>query len=260
MIVFFFFSSRRRHTRWPRDWSSDVCSSDLDRAGRDVLGNDRASADEGTLTDADTRQDGHVGAHAGVAAHMYALKALRDVRAAGEGRIRQRHPRPDPRAVLENRVLRDEALGMDAHPGADGHVMLDNAQRPARDTVADGVRLPQQHVVPGLEPRTDHVAGIDHGVAADDRLRSDDGTGDGTGATGVPADDAQLFDDRAIAQLDVWSDDREGADLDAGRLRYRGHGCTSASCRTGTRTPSARSDASAASSTATVRTPFQPST
>src|SRR5207253_3721718 len=23
------FSSRRRHTRWPRDWSSDVCSSDL---------------------------------------------------------------------------------------------------------------------------------------------------------------------------------------------------------------------------------------
>src|SRR5438067_4219043 len=31
MIVctFFFFSSRRRHTRSKRDWSSDVCSSDL---------------------------------------------------------------------------------------------------------------------------------------------------------------------------------------------------------------------------------------
>src|SRR5205809_667325 len=27
--VFFFFSSRRRHTRCSRDWSSDVCSSDL---------------------------------------------------------------------------------------------------------------------------------------------------------------------------------------------------------------------------------------
>src|SRR5690348_5629845 len=27
--VFFFFSSRRRHTRWTGDWSSDVCSSDL---------------------------------------------------------------------------------------------------------------------------------------------------------------------------------------------------------------------------------------
>src|SRR2546428_3029865 len=31
---FFFFSSRRRHTRSDRDWSSDVCSSDL--GGRHV--------------------------------------------------------------------------------------------------------------------------------------------------------------------------------------------------------------------------------
>src|SRR6266496_4529350 len=32
--LFFFFSSRRRHTRSLRDWSSDVCSSDLDNALR----------------------------------------------------------------------------------------------------------------------------------------------------------------------------------------------------------------------------------
>src|SRR3712207_5544113 len=30
--MFFFFSSRRRHTRYWRDWSSDVCSSDLVRS------------------------------------------------------------------------------------------------------------------------------------------------------------------------------------------------------------------------------------
>src|SRR5690625_7756855 len=38
MLLFFFFSSRRRHTRWPRDWSSDVCSSDLvqDRRLNDI--------------------------------------------------------------------------------------------------------------------------------------------------------------------------------------------------------------------------------
>src|SRR6267154_4651526 len=30
MCCFFFFSSRRRHTRWTGDWSSDVCSSDLE--------------------------------------------------------------------------------------------------------------------------------------------------------------------------------------------------------------------------------------
>src|SRR5690606_39780324 len=29
VLFLFFFSSRRRHTRFSRDWSSDVCSSDL---------------------------------------------------------------------------------------------------------------------------------------------------------------------------------------------------------------------------------------
>src|SRR5690606_40534535 len=34
----FFFSSRRRHTRFSRDWSSDVCSSDLPNgAGKTTL-------------------------------------------------------------------------------------------------------------------------------------------------------------------------------------------------------------------------------
>src|SRR2546422_421726 len=41
LCLFFFFSSRRRHTRCSRDWSSDVCSSDLavggTAAGRSVL-------------------------------------------------------------------------------------------------------------------------------------------------------------------------------------------------------------------------------
>src|SRR2546427_8007326 len=30
LFAFFFFSSRRRHTRFDCDWSSDVCSSDLE--------------------------------------------------------------------------------------------------------------------------------------------------------------------------------------------------------------------------------------
>src|SRR5690606_40832747 len=32
----FFFSSRRRHTRFSRDWSSDVCSSDLNQVTHDL--------------------------------------------------------------------------------------------------------------------------------------------------------------------------------------------------------------------------------
>src|SRR5947209_11523783 len=37
MFVIFFFSSRRRHTRYWRDWSSDVCSSDLNLVKRSTL-------------------------------------------------------------------------------------------------------------------------------------------------------------------------------------------------------------------------------
>src|SRR5207237_2309601 len=42
LCIFFFFSSRRRHTRFKCDWSSDVCSSDLssssEMAGASRLG------------------------------------------------------------------------------------------------------------------------------------------------------------------------------------------------------------------------------
>src|SRR3712207_7340589 len=37
VLVVFFFSSRRRHTRYWRDWSSDVCSSDLSYSAAEVL-------------------------------------------------------------------------------------------------------------------------------------------------------------------------------------------------------------------------------
>src|SRR5437763_16619866 len=36
MLLCFFFSSRRRHTRYIGDWSSDVCSSDLAPAASDA--------------------------------------------------------------------------------------------------------------------------------------------------------------------------------------------------------------------------------
>src|SRR6266498_4306448 len=40
MCFCFFFSSRRRHTRCGRDWSSDVCSSDLGDRPRPPRGGD----------------------------------------------------------------------------------------------------------------------------------------------------------------------------------------------------------------------------
>src|SRR5690606_40166982 len=46
-LAFFFFSSRRRHTRFSRDWSSDVCSSDLAAMGvpRSMLPEIRSSSE-----------------------------------------------------------------------------------------------------------------------------------------------------------------------------------------------------------------------
>src|SRR2546430_13670744 len=37
-VLVFFLSSRSRHTRFDGDWSSDVCSSDLEHAARDLRG------------------------------------------------------------------------------------------------------------------------------------------------------------------------------------------------------------------------------
>src|SRR5215217_1867201 len=48
-FFFFFFSSRRRHTRYWRDWSSDVCSSDLDLGNTVIV----VEHDEDTIRIAD---------------------------------------------------------------------------------------------------------------------------------------------------------------------------------------------------------------
>src|SRR3989454_12317587 len=66
VVYFFFFSSRRRHTRLQGDWSSDVCSSDLQgrgaQRGRDILGcrvvADRGRAADGRPRDCGWRADG----------------------------------------------------------------------------------------------------------------------------------------------------------------------------------------------------------
>src|SRR6266704_4663564 len=61
-MILFFFSSRRGHTRSKRDWSSDVCSSDLKlvRGSADVAAHERAGQDQAV----GARQVGH-GAYGG---------------------------------------------------------------------------------------------------------------------------------------------------------------------------------------------------
>src|SRR5687768_18304762 len=74
-FFFFFFSSRRRHTRCSRDWSSDVCSSDLalDRAAS--APEDAARAELLQALDVGAQQRGHA-----VDGHLEAAPPLRVVR------------------------------------------------------------------------------------------------------------------------------------------------------------------------------------
>src|SRR6266511_152257 len=54
---FFFFSSRRRHTRFSRDWSSDVCSSDLVDRGGVVLAQPAQDLEAAHVRQVDVEQD-----------------------------------------------------------------------------------------------------------------------------------------------------------------------------------------------------------
>src|SRR5688572_32126524 len=70
LFVFFFFSSRRRHTRFDCDWSSDVCSSDLIIIGTHaLLGKDVKFKDLGLLVVDEEQKFG--------VAHKEKIKTLR---------------------------------------------------------------------------------------------------------------------------------------------------------------------------------------
>src|SRR5690625_4876315 len=60
LFACFFFSSRRRHTRWPRDWSSDVCSSDLSVGDAFSLRDGKSSYGEGQWATSIRYHDGRV--------------------------------------------------------------------------------------------------------------------------------------------------------------------------------------------------------
>src|SRR5947209_17185686 len=87
---FFFFSSRRRHTRYWRDWSSDVCSSDLSSSRWRPSRHSPTSAST-TRTCSSSRWSGSADScHARVAAPPLAV-----VRDGAPPRTRRRRPPRD---------------------------------------------------------------------------------------------------------------------------------------------------------------------
>src|SRR2546426_11668408 len=81
MILFFFFSSRRRHTRLQGDWSSDVCSSDLVCA---------PLVDERRIHSVPGRARGLVYEHPLGAHHRVHERRLADVRPADDRHVHRR--------------------------------------------------------------------------------------------------------------------------------------------------------------------------
>src|SRR3712207_8541188 len=61
MCDYFFFSSRRRHTIYWRDWSSDVCSSDLSGPADGLVAEARLAHGGGVVDVAEVEE--HVAAH-----------------------------------------------------------------------------------------------------------------------------------------------------------------------------------------------------
>src|SRR3989337_4047317 len=95
--VVFFFSSRRRHTRCYRDWSSDVCSSDLgsDDEARDHVANElREHGGRLEIGRASGRERGEI---SGVAGSLKKKKTEHAVTATGVKRRNSREacPRAD---------------------------------------------------------------------------------------------------------------------------------------------------------------------
>src|SRR5699024_3555259 len=77
VLVVFFFSSRRRHTRSKRDWSSDVCSSDLGNGRLGALPDGQVFQENIILNDitlwSGSRQDAN---REGAAAHLPEIRRL----------------------------------------------------------------------------------------------------------------------------------------------------------------------------------------
>src|SRR2546422_1802329 len=89
---FFFFSSRRRHTRCSRDWSSDVCSSDLGElheAVRPVADGGEATLRQGLGQPGRSEQDRKStrlnSSHGYISYAVFCLKKKRDPTTQREG-------------------------------------------------------------------------------------------------------------------------------------------------------------------------------
>src|SRR5690625_2040828 len=134
--LFCFFSSSRRHTRWPRDWSSDVCSSDLGE-GQGVAGSGADGigpvVEQGVVSSAEADQVVQVGGPAVEPVHdvvpvgplmwTIATRISTAVVPVSQGAALGRGDQPGPAAHIQRQRVRAE------HDPGDGRVAEQAVQR-----------------------------------------------------------------------------------------------------------------------------------
>src|ERR1019366_10813107 len=102
VLCFFFFSSRRRHTRLVSDWSSDVCSSDLGvQHGPDALSREAVRARRSGLSRSAEAPPGGRGCG-------LELRAVRAPRRGGEAKAERA---AEGQEGSEGRKAKDERKG-----------------------------------------------------------------------------------------------------------------------------------------------------
>src|SRR2546422_10623467 len=150
--MFFFFSSRRRHTRCSRDWSSDVCSSDLagGEAEQEVDGVARRHGAEVGDHGVSRRGDPapcHVGAErlhaAGPDSERYAhrprLAIVLDLIVVEAAVDRDRTSPSPPPALPTGALEGDYAVSVAAYAGTGGEAQPDRAVGCGRDSSAEAL-------------------------------------------------------------------------------------------------------------------------
>src|SRR6266702_5367456 len=164
-VFFFFFSSRRRHTSWPRDWSSDVCSSDLridvELATEQVLVDEDRPADtepDGRLDIASKIRRRVDDLHAAPAEHV---RWPHQYRIAHPGGDRQGHLRVRGRTA---RRLRDAVVAQQGLAATAVLRQVDSVDGRAENAGPAG-RQRVREVQTGLPAELDHHA--EHRIAAE---------------------------------------------------------------------------------------------
>src|SRR2546422_2409764 len=161
--VLFFFSSRRRHTRCSRDWSSDVCSSDLDLEVERELHHARQLTGRRPRRDAQQQavdRHGLPGRIAAVPLYLEAVADRAEVERPERGAVlvQQRHVHRLERARHEpcpERPVLDGDLRIARHH--DGHGF-----RPQPHGLEHAGHLGRKYELVGAIPRIEHYEAPEH--------------------------------------------------------------------------------------------------